>query len=370
MHFDVAIIGGGLVGSAIAFGLRSLGSRLAVLDEGDHAYRAARGAFGLIWVQGKGAGMPRYNAWTLRSRREWPRFAAELFEVSGVDVALSQRGGVHLCLSREELDARVAKLTALHAQAGIAEQEVEVLERAELTRRLPAIGPEVVGGTWCALDGHCNPLRLLRGMHLALHRTGGVYRPQCPVNRIVHRGGLFELATPQGTQFAERIVLAAGLGNVKLAPMVGLTAPLRPQKGQIIALERMSPFLPLPASTIRQTDEGTVLIGDSGEEKGYDDHLGVPVLAAIAARAVRTLPLLRDAQVYRAWAALRVMTPDGCPVYEQSPVQPGAFIANCHSGVTLAAVHAQALGPAVASGSLPPSLQQFSSRRFDVSQAA
>ena len=52
--FDVAVIGGGLVGAAIAFGLRSLGARLAVVDEGDVAHRAARGNFGLIWVQGKG----------------------------------------------------------------------------------------------------------------------------------------------------------------------------------------------------------------------------------------------------------------------------------------------------------------------------
>ncbi len=70
-RFDVAVIGGGLVGAAIAFGLRGLGATLALLDEGDVAYRAARGNFGLIWTQGKGLGMPPYAAWTQRSAREW-----------------------------------------------------------------------------------------------------------------------------------------------------------------------------------------------------------------------------------------------------------------------------------------------------------
>ena len=65
--FEVAVVGGGLVGAAIAFGLRSLGPALAVLDEGDVAHRAARGNFGLIWVQGKGARLPAYATWTQRA---------------------------------------------------------------------------------------------------------------------------------------------------------------------------------------------------------------------------------------------------------------------------------------------------------------
>ena len=69
-------------------------------------------------------------------------------------------------------------------------------------------------------------------------------------------------------------MLAAGLGNARLAPMVGLAAPVVPNKGQIIALERVRPFLAVPLETIRQTDEGTVLIGDSQQDVGFDESLG------------------------------------------------------------------------------------------------
>ena len=83
-----------------------------------------------------------------------------------------------------------------------------------------------------------------------------------------------------------------------------------------------------------------------------------------------SFPWLRDLQIVRAWAALRVMPPDGLPIYDQSERVPGAFTANCHSGVTLAAAHALRFATMVAAGALDPQLDPFSARRFDVPAAA
>jgi len=85
---------------------------------------------------------------------------------------------------------------------------------------------------------------------------------------------------------------------------------------------------------------------------------------------VRTFPALRDASIVRTWAALRVMSPDGFPIYEQSRRYPGAFAATCHSGVTLAGAHALALAPAVLAGELPEDLAAFTAARFRGSAAA
>ena len=65
--YDVAVVGGGLLGSAIAWGLGRIGKRVAVLDEGDIAKRASRANFALVWVQSKGLGMPAYTSWTVRA---------------------------------------------------------------------------------------------------------------------------------------------------------------------------------------------------------------------------------------------------------------------------------------------------------------
>ena len=367
---EIAVIGGGLVGAAVAFGLRSLGPKLAVLDEGDVAFRAARGNFGLIWVQGKGQGLPSYAAWTQRSAREWPRLAVELLREAAIDIALTQPGGIHVCVTHDELTHRVALLEALQAQAGFRRYEVEILDRRELAQRIPGIGPDVAGGTYCSLDGHCNPLKLLRALQAAIIRSGAAYRAGHGVARITPRRGGFTLDTARGVIEAEKIVLAAGLGNAALAPMVGLAAPVRPNKGQIIALERLPRFLALPVDTIRQTDEGTVLIGDSQQDRGFDESLELGVLGVMAARAVRVFPMLAAARIVRAWAALRVMSADGFPIYGQSVAHPGAFVATCHSGVTLAAVHAYAFAPAVAAGTLPESFKPYVASRFDVPKAA
>jgi glycine/D-amino acid oxidase-like deaminating enzyme len=368
--FDVAVVGGGLVGAAIAFGLRALGARLAVLDEGDVAYRASRGNFGLVWVQGKGQGLPPYGGLTQASTREWPRLAADLAQETGIDVALEQPGGIHVCLTARELEARVGALETLLAQPEFERYQVELLDHAALARRLPGIGPGVAGGTYCRLDGHCNPLRLLRAFHVALQRAGSVYLPRHGVTRIVARGGGVALATAQGEVECERLVLASGLGNAQLAPMVGLRAPVRPQSGSVVVLERVRRFLELPMATMRQTDEGTVLIGDSLEEKGFDETLNVPVLASMAERAVRLFPFLREARVNRTWTALRVMSPDGYPVYDRSATHPGVYLATCHSGVTLAAAHAYVYAKAVEAGWLSDFYAPFSARRFDVQAAA
>ncbi|MGE5339270.1 MAG: NAD(P)/FAD-dependent oxidoreductase, partial [Gemmatimonadota bacterium] len=189
--FDIAVIGGGLVGGALAYGLARIGRRVALLDEGDIAYRASRGNFGLVWVQGKGLGLAPYGNWTQRAARLWPKLAHVLQEDTGIDVALEQPGGFHVCLSDAEMSHRVATMTKLVEQAGFERYAFEVLDRAALADRLPGIGPTVVGATYSALDGHCNPLRLLRALHAAFEKRGGAYLPQHKAQRIDHAAGQF-----------------------------------------------------------------------------------------------------------------------------------------------------------------------------------
>jgi glycine/D-amino acid oxidase-like deaminating enzyme len=163
---------------------------------------------------------------------------------------------------------------------------------------------------------------------------------------------------------AAKLVIAAGLGSRELAPLVGLSMPVHPLQGQIIVTERLRPFLQYPTHVARQTAEGSVMLGDSQEDVGFDISTKVGILSEIAARNVAIFPALKEAAIVRMWAALRVMSPDGLPIYEQSERFPGAFAATCHSGVTLAGAHALALAPAILAGELPDTLTEFASQRF------
>src|ERR1700683_1919409 len=118
MGYDLIVVGGGLGGGAIAWGAAAQGASVALLDQGDIAYRAARGNFGLVWVQSKGAGMPPYAHWTRRSSELWPELARTLATGTGVDVALDQPGGLAFCLSEKEWVDRAAMLTRMHNESG------------------------------------------------------------------------------------------------------------------------------------------------------------------------------------------------------------------------------------------------------------
>jgi hydrogen cyanide synthase HcnC len=370
-EFDIAVIGGGLVGSAIAWGLASAGSRVAVLDEGDLAFRAARGNFALVWVQNKGFGMPQYGLWTWRSAESWTAFADMLLVQTGIDVAYRRPGGFHLTLSEAELEHRAGQLKALHAQPGMPAFDYEILDHSGVKRLLPEIGPEVAGGSFTRMDGHCNSLKLLRALHAGMQQLGAAYLPDRRVESIAHSAGEFRIAAKGGEVRAGKVVLAAGIDSARLGPMLGLEVRVRPQRGQVMVTEKTGPFLHYPVSTVRQTDEGSVMIGDSQEEAGLDAHVTHPVLAVLANRALRMFPRLGPLNIVRSWAALRVMPEDKFPIYDQSLQFPGAFVAACHSGVTLAANHALTLAPMIARGELPdPLLQSFSTRRFHVQKAA
>src|ERR1700736_953886 len=105
-EFDFAVVGGGLVGMAIAWGLVRLGRSVAVLDEGDLGFRASRGNFALVWVQGKGSGMSEYALWTMQSSRRWPELAQALASETGLDVWFRNSGGLHLVLCERALENR------------------------------------------------------------------------------------------------------------------------------------------------------------------------------------------------------------------------------------------------------------------------
>lgn len=363
---DLLVIGGGVVGAAIAYGASGKGVNTILLDEGDVAFRAARGNFGLVWVQGKGSNSPAYAAWTRHSAEMWPDFCQCLEDKTGDRLQYVRKGGLHLCVDAEELAGVSANMMKIR-EACDSPFPFEVLDNQALRKLTPAIGPEVVGGIFCPLDGHVSPLALLRALFSGISACGGEVRPNAGVQTITRTSGRFVVETKLGRFESNRIVLAAGLGNARLAPMIGLSAPVKPIRGQVIVTERLKPFLDIPTLHVRQTGDGSIQIGDSKEDVGFDEGTTLDQLQRIATRAVRCFPALAKVNMIRSWGALRVMTPDGLPLYEQSVTCPGAYVATCHSGITLAAAHAAEITDWIINAApMPKGIEGFDGRRFNV----
>src|SRR5947208_185521 len=186
---------------------------------------ASRGNFGLVWVQSKGDGAPHYQRWTRRSANVWPALAAELSARTGISVGHERPGGVHLCLGEEELEERRARMERMRIQSGNFGFEYRMLDRRELADMLPGIGPSVTGASWTAYDGHANPLNLLHALHKGFAEKGGRYIPNTTIGNARAAPADFRIAAGEGEIGAPKIVLAAGLGNARLAPLFGLSAP-------------------------------------------------------------------------------------------------------------------------------------------------
>src|SRR5699024_3434801 len=160
--------------------------------------------------------------------------------------------GVELCRTEAEVEARRDQLQGLtEATDGLF--RFKMLDHQELAELVPAVGPHIAGASWCEMDGHVNPLKLLQALHRGAVLRGGAYIPDMSVEsvKICTSGYCLE---GQGQRIqGSRVVLAAGLGNRALAPQAGLKAPLSANRGQVIITERMRPVLDIPTAFVRQT---------------------------------------------------------------------------------------------------------------------
>jgi glycine/D-amino acid oxidase-like deaminating enzyme len=356
---EFAVIGGGLVGAAVAYGLMRKGRQVALFDEGDAAFRASRGNFGLVWAQGKGDKLEDYAPWAREGAAMWADFARELTAATGVDLELEQRGGFVFCLDEVALQARAEIMERLCKRSGL---QYDVMRPAQIARYMPGVSGNFAGATYTDEDGHANPLKLLRAFHAALAAKEGSLRRGARVERIERVADGYRIATAESTVECRTVVLAAGLGNLKLAECLGVTLPIKPMRGQILVTERYEQVLSVPSENVRQTQDGTFLLGGSWEDVGYDTSTTFDVTRDIAALVVRYFPFLEKVRLVRSWSALRILAPDNAPIYDE--IAPGAFLVTCHSGVSLAAIHADRVAGWIAAGSIPAEGAPFTLNRF------
>ncbi len=368
---EVIVVGGGVIGVSLAYGMVKNGAKVILIDKVDNRLTASRGNFGLVWVQGKGKGMPRYVEWSIEATEKWPEFAENLETESGFNLNYEKTGGLDICLGEEEHEERVNFIEEMSQASSSGSYDCEMISIKELQGMIPEIklGKEVSGASFCSHDGCVNPLNLLKAMNTSFQQKGGGYRPEQSVQKIEYSSNGFKIETETHSFNAKKLVLACGLMTTKLASMVGMKVPVIAERGQIIVTESTSRVINYPTAGIRQNYDGSFMLGASHEAVGYNIETSYEVLQNIAKRAIQILPSLKNLQMIRSWAALRVLTPDKMPVYLESDQYPGAYAITSHSGVSLASLHSSNLVEWILEERIPPGFTAFHPKRFNVQEA-
>ncbi|WP_435795651.1 glycine oxidase ThiO [Micromonospora luteifusca] len=350
---DVAVVGAGPIGLAIAWRCAARGLRVVVHDPAPGSGASAVAAGMLAPVAEAYFGERQLTELLLASAARWPTFAAELTEATGADIGYRTEGTLMVGLTGDDL-AEAGRLWAYQQGLGL---PVALLRPTELRDREPALAPRVRGGALAPTDHQVDPRLLLPALRTAAQRAGAVLVPQ---------------AVRAVSDLDARVtVVAAGCGA---AALTGL--PVRPVKGQILRLRAPDGVAPGFRHVIRgyadgepvylvPRADGEVVLGATVEERS-DTTVTVGAVQRLLRAGVDLLPELAEYDLVEAVAGLRPGTPDNAPILGPLPGRPDVLAATGHHrhGIVLTPITADLITDLVLTGVPDPLLAPFLPDRF------
>jgi len=338
---DVVVVGGGVIGCAVAYYAAKRGLSVALVDQPKPG-RATSASAGGLWPLGEsiglGCGVIFYKAqlakgshpeaaqgpaqlprsfldFALQSNAMFPELAEELRETGGVDVELERTSLLFLMYD----DADVAFATPLWERCPCGRDQTEWLTPEDLARAEPAVTRDVRGALRFHGDDQVNPYRLADGYRAAARALGANLVPHTEVTGLrLQSGRVIGIETAARPIPCDLVVNAAGAWAPQIGPMAGLTIPVRPVRGQIVGTETLPEVLSACLSTtdcyLAQKTHGEIIVGSTTEEVGFDVGVTPAAITTLAAGATRAMPFLARARVKRVWSGLRPGTPDELPI--------------------------------------------------------
>lgn len=361
--YDFLIIGGGISGSSLAYGISNEAS-VAIVDAYDESFRATLGNYGLTWLQGKGYKQPLYSKMTERAIHEWNGFRDELEEKTGLDLEFHKTGGLHFCMNESEFETISKKNNEINATYESELTNSKMLDYKETKELFPWLGDTIVGSSFNPNDGHINPAKLWMAQLICAKKQGSDYLTGFKVTKIKKQDSTYLVTAEDGRKLAAaQIILTAGLGNKNLAKQLEINVPIKPQKGQILITEKLPKMDIITSLIIRQTQSGTLLLGHSNEDEGFDTNIDQEIIKKIADKSIKIMPMLKDIKLIRSWAALRIVPLDGKSIYDT--IDNSLHIVSTHSAITFAPTHVRELSKSILKGEMPDILKDFSLKRFE-----
>ena len=325
--YDIAVIGGGIMGCSAALRLAQNGMRPIVLDQGDLGQGASGVNAGTLSLQIKRVKLMPY---ALRGHHEW--------ETMGDAVGFRKTGGYTLAFTQREVELLHERQT-LKAEAGA---PITFVSNNALRSAEPNLSHKVLAASYCPEDGYANSSLTGQYYRAQLRSNAIPYQERCAVSDISQDASGFAMATPQGTITAKRLLLAAGAWLKPVAGLLGVDLPVQARINTVSVTERMPPLTSHVIGhatgllTMKQKANGTVLVGGGWQGRGTpQDGRGEVTASSVIpnlALAQFALPALANARVLRSWTGFEANVPDFYPLAGALPGVENAFVLGCVRG--------------------------------------
>lgn len=339
---DVVIVGGGVVGSSIAYHLALRGARVTVVDQAPPATAPSAS-----WASAGGVRQqrrdPREWALTRAASRRWPGLAEEL----GAEIEFRQGGHLHVVendTDRRALEDRVAR----ERDAGL---DVRIVEGAEARRLAPGLVETVVAAAWSPTDGQANPVATTRAFAAAAAALGAVYHTGTAARLLEDGDRVRGVAAGAETFAGETIVVAAGAWSAGLLREIGVHLTITPRAPQMILTEPAQPLLAPTitgtgrALSLKQLPNGAYFVGGGWPSDVDTDRMTCAVrddsVRGSWRVAAEVFAPLRNCRIKQVWCGLEAQSIDGVPLIGPVPGVAGLYITAGFSG------HGFQLSPAV-----------------------
>lgn len=383
---EVVVIGGGVIGTSVAYNLVKQGIEVLVIERDGLAEGTSGACDGFVILQSKSPGIH------LEMAMESAKIYSTLSEELGCEVYYERPGGLILIETEEQLEV-MKHIVEQQKQCGL---DVEIVDGDKARNMEPTLSKNVIAAAHCPLDGHVNPIHTTLGFAQAAQKLGVEFWKHTPATDIKTKDGRIEsVVTPKGEIKTKWVVNACGVWAPEIGRMVGLDIPIIPRRGQTLVTEPLAPgvfkkvmlcarYIAIKHNpsiiegttdpglklgvglSLEQTETGNILIGNNREFVGYDRGTTFEAATAIAGYVSRFVPFLKDVNIIRTFAGLRPYTRDGLPILGPVEGLDGFIMAAGHEGdgVALAPITGKLISEFICTGRSSFPLRAFSLSRF------
>ena len=382
-QFDVIVVGAGAVGFSCAYELTKAGKKVLVVDKKDACMGTGGATGGLLsWFTKK----PGYH---LDLFLESYKMFAPLEEEIG-SFGLHEEGSVQVIETELELELVKKSMERDDIPPGF---ELSIVDGKALLDLEPHVNPDLLGALWIPQSGRMEVCEYIYALMRAARARGCEYLAETAVVDLVLDGRQVRgVKTNRGEFYCDTVINACGVWGNDLANMLGFDMPIKPRRGQMVAMEQRARFVNHMITSsmyqtikfhpelitdetiqrigysfgIEQTDSGTAILSCTREFAGFDTGITTEAITKIIQGAAKIFPCLKDMNFIRTFSGLRPYTPDGLPIVGTLGEYEGFLMACGHEGdgIALAPVTAKLIKELILDGKTKRDIAPLRAERF------